>query len=128
MARSKSYQSIVSQIKRLQLEADLLREREKKPILAAIAAAIHYYEITLTELRSAVGHLPGNANAGNPANAGRDRSMSNHPLAGRKIAAKYRDPKSGQTWSGRGSTPNWLRKLEESGTKRETLLIKRRKN
>jgi DNA-binding protein H-NS len=25
-----------------------------------------------------------------------------------KVAAKYRDPSSGQTWSGRGKTPKWI--------------------
>lgn len=27
---------------------------------------------------------------------------------GAKVAAKYRDPASGQTWSGRGLKPKWL--------------------
>ncbi|WP_419465612.1 H-NS family nucleoid-associated regulatory protein [Burkholderia diffusa] len=26
----------------------------------------------------------------------------------RKVAAKYRDPKTGATWTGRGRTPRWL--------------------
>ncbi len=26
-----------------------------------------------------------------------------------KVAAKYRDPATGQTWSGRGLQPNWLK-------------------
>jgi len=28
--------------------------------------------------------------------------------AGKKVAAKYRDPESGATWSGRGLKPKWL--------------------
>lgn len=27
---------------------------------------------------------------------------------GGKVAAKYRDPSSGQTWSGRGKAPKWI--------------------
>lgn len=27
---------------------------------------------------------------------------------GKKVAAKYRDPASGQTWTGRGLKPKWL--------------------
>jgi DNA-binding protein H-NS len=30
------------------------------------------------------------------------------PVRG-KVAAKYRDPATGQTWSGRGLQPNWLK-------------------
>ena len=27
---------------------------------------------------------------------------------GNKVAAKYRDPSSGQTWTGRGKAPKWI--------------------
>ncbi len=32
-----------------------------------------------------------------------------------KVAAKYRNPASGDTWSGRGLKPNWLRAAVENG-------------
>jgi DNA-binding protein H-NS len=35
----------------------------------------------------------------------------------RKVAAKYRDKASGQTWSGRGLQPRWLKAAIESGNK-----------
>lgn len=35
--------------------------------------------------------------------------------AGIKVAAKYRDKATGQTWSGRGLQPNWLRDALASG-------------
>lgn len=35
----------------------------------------------------------------------------NHPLKGRKAAAKYRGP-NGETWAGRGLKPRWLTALE----------------
>lgn len=39
---------------------------------------------------------------------------------GRKVAAKYRDPASGATWSGRGLTPKWLSaKLAEGRAKED---------
>lgn len=31
------------------------------------------------------------------------------PRAGKKVEPKFRDPASGQTWSGRGRPPAWLR-------------------
>ena len=31
-----------------------------------------------------------------------------------KVAAKYRDPSSGQTWSGRGKAPKWIDGQERS--------------
>ena len=35
--------------------------------------------------------------------------------SGRKVAAKYRDPASGQTWTGRGLKPKWLSAALEPG-------------
>ena len=35
--------------------------------------------------------------------------------SGRKVAAKYRDPATGTTWSGRGLQPKWLRAALEAG-------------
>jgi DNA-binding protein H-NS len=35
--------------------------------------------------------------------------------ASAKVAAKYRDPASGNTWSGRGLKPKWLTTALESG-------------
>ncbi len=130
MPRTKSYQTLVAEIARLQHQAALLREREKKPVLAAIAKAVHHYEITLNELRDAVGATvkAGKASARVSKGKGaRGRKGADHPLTGRKVAAKYKHPKTGQTWSGRGSTPVWIREAESAGTKRESFLIRRRK-
>jgi DNA-binding protein H-NS len=33
----------------------------------------------------------------------------------KKVAAKYRDPDSGQTWSGRGLKPKWLQLALNNG-------------
>jgi DNA-binding protein H-NS len=128
MPRTKSLQSLNAEIARLQHQAELLRAREKKPVLAAIAKAVHHYEITLQELREAVGAAfkAGRASLKKSAGARGPRAAV-HPLTGRKVAAKYKHPKTGQTWSGRGSTPVWIREAETSGVKRETFVIKRRK-
>ena len=44
-----------------------------------------------------------------------------------KVAPKYRNQATGETWSGRGSTPKWLSEAEATGAKRESFLIKRGK-
>ena len=47
-----------------------------------------------------------------------------HPLAGRTVAPKYRDPENpDQTWAGRGLAPRWLTAYESQGRKREEYLI-----
>lgn len=43
--------------------------------------------------------------------------------AGKKLEAKYRGP-NGETYTGRGPTPKWLKELEAAGRKRERYLVK----
>ena len=41
----------------------------------------------------------------------------------RKVAAKYRDPATGSTWTGRGLKPKWLTAAIESGRSQDEFLI-----
>ncbi len=43
--------------------------------------------------------------------------------SGAKVAPKYRNPASGETWSGRGLKPRWLASALESGKKLEDFTI-----
>jgi DNA-binding protein H-NS len=43
--------------------------------------------------------------------------------AGRKVAAKYRNSATGDTWSGRGLQPNWLKAALASGRKIEDFAV-----
>jgi DNA-binding protein H-NS len=56
--------------------------------------------------------------------AGRRGNGKSHPLKGRTVAPKYRDPENAsQTWAGRGQAPRWLTAYESQGRKREEFLI-----
>lgn len=46
--------------------------------------------------------------------------------AGRKVPAKYRHPKTGMTWAGRGIQPVWLREEIKKGADRDDFLIEKR--
>jgi DNA-binding protein H-NS len=41
----------------------------------------------------------------------------------KRVQPKYRDPKSGQTWSGRGTPARWITAYEKKGSKRDQFLI-----
>jgi DNA-binding protein H-NS len=43
--------------------------------------------------------------------------------SGGKVPAKYRDPATGQTWSGRGLHPKWLKQALASGAKLTDYLV-----
>ena len=40
-----------------------------------------------------------------------------------KVKAKYRDPKTNETWSGRGRMASWLKSKQEAGEKIEKYLV-----
>jgi DNA-binding protein H-NS len=44
-------------------------------------------------------------------------------VKGTKVPPKYRHPKTGETWSGRGGTAGWLAREIKAGKKREDFLI-----
>jgi DNA-binding protein H-NS len=59
----------------------------------------------------------------------RFRAASNgakHPPSTRRMKAKikYRNPATGDKWSGRGMTPRWLVAMEKAGKKRDSFLVK----
>ncbi|MDE1948442.1 MAG: H-NS histone family protein [Burkholderiales bacterium] len=43
--------------------------------------------------------------------------------AGNKVAAKYRDPATGNSWSGRGLRPKWLSAAIEAGRTLEEFAV-----
>lgn len=103
---------INAQIRKLQAEQDRLRERQRRPALRSIVAAMRDYGITMEMISSemAKGHRTTFKRTG-----GKQK-----PTA---AAPKYRDPVTGATWSGRGRTPKWLTEAEAQGSSRAGFLI-----
>src|SRR5690348_17325361 len=42
---------------------------------------------------------------------------------GSAAVAKYRNPKTGETWSGRGRPPRWISELEAKGSNRQEVAV-----
>jgi H-NS histone family len=59
---------------------------------------------------------------GNTVKNGR-RGQRTGTLKGRKVAVKYRHPKTGETWSGRGAQAGWLTREIKAGAKRDDFLV-----
>jgi len=85
------YEEIQAKIADLQAQAERVKREEKQQAIDAARAMIASYGITAKDL-------------------GLDKSpkLKAGPKPGGKIPAKYRDPASGATWSGRGKTPRWI--------------------
>jgi DNA-binding protein H-NS len=85
------YEEIQSKIEELKAQAEIVKREEKQQAIDMARAMIQSFGITAKDL-------------------GLDKSpkAKSGPKPGNKIAAKYRDPQSGATWSGRGKTPKWI--------------------
>ena len=79
----------------------------------ARADAIAKVKALMSEYGLTAADLAGRSPAGSKASA----------AAGKKVAAKYRDPSSGQTWTGRGLKPKWLQSAISSGKALEDFAI-----
>jgi DNA-binding protein H-NS len=63
------------------------------------------------ELRRQLSQLTGASGPG----AKNGRRKKAHALKGAKVPPKYRDPKTGATWAGRGAKPRWMQAYIKDG-------------
>ena len=111
-------QTIQEQIAKLQAKAEALKEKNKKPTIDAIVRAMEENDITLDDLRAAMGPTRGRPRSGN----GRRGAKSGSGKRG-AVAIKYRNPETDETWTGRGRTPRWLAEAEAAGKSREDFAV-----
>lgn len=102
---------LLSQKAELQKQIDFLSREQHGAAIAQIKALMSDHGLTLADLQA-------KSSAGTKT-AGAKKSSAQ----GSKVAAKYRDPDSGTTWSGRGLKPKWLKAAIEGGKKIEDFAI-----
>jgi DNA-binding protein H-NS len=109
---AKTYQQIQEQIAQLTRQAELARKEEIAGVVSRIKEAIAVYGLTAADLGFAGGRKSKKVEAPAPkaAKAGKRKGST----AGRKVAVKYRDD-AGNTWTGRGNQPRWLKAALSSG-------------
>lgn len=90
-----SYQEILSQIEDLKRKAEDARKQEMAGAIAEIKRMMAQFGVSADDL--GFGSRGGKAKTRNVG------------------AAKYRDPVSGKTWSGRGRRPRWVVEQEALG-------------
>ena len=90
--------SIEAEIEKLKAAAAKLQKEEVAGVIGRIRTAIAHYGLSADDLFGAA--------------AGRKAKAVASPLAAAGATstgvAKYRDPASGKTWTGRGKPPNWI--------------------
>lgn len=112
-------QKIEKEIIKLQKQAQSLQEKRRGPVITSIVRSMREYEITPEEIATAF-------NKAQTRKAGRKAAS---PSAGspvkRTVPPKYRNPETGDTWTGRGKAPRWITAAEAEGKNRDDFLIKK---
>ena len=96
-----------------EVDARLAAEKEVERFGAVkrIGELMQQYGITADELTS------------KPATRADNGEPRPSALTGIKVAPKYRDPATGETWSGRGLQPKWLKAKISAGAELESFRI-----
>lgn len=97
-----TYRNLLAQRAALEKKIAQARKREIASVVKQINSLIQQYGLTPEELR-----FPSRrASTANGATAAPARKPRATPAA--SAVAKYRDPETGKTWSGRGRAPRWI--------------------
>jgi DNA-binding protein H-NS len=101
---------IQEKLRKLQAQANVLIAKKAQSALDQIRGLMLEHGLT-TEDIEARAKANREAKAASSATIGTKRKSSS--ALGTKVAPKYQDPKSGATWSGRGSAPAWIAKAKD---------------
>lgn len=112
----KSYESIRKQIEKLEAQAarlEAVADEKKKKAVGQVVTLMKKLDVTPEDIME---YRPrrGRGRAAKKAATARPR---------KPVAPKFRNTKTGETWSGRGRTPRWLAALEAQGKSREDYRI-----
>ena len=97
-----TYKELKAQAEALLKQAEVARRAEIASVVAEIQARMKEYGISLNDLKGG----------------------QRRPKARAAVAAKYRNPATGETWSGRGRAPKWLAEELAKGRSKDAFLIK----
>jgi DNA-binding protein H-NS len=102
-----SLQELLDQKAALEREIETTRKQERVEAINKVRALMAQYGLTLSDL-SAKGATP----------------KPGGTVKGSKVAVKYRNAATGDTWSGRGLQPKWLKAALAAGRKIEEFAAK----
>ena len=85
-----AYQDLLKQRDELEAKIKQARQEELKGAIANVRALVVQFELSAEDV------------------FGSGRANRTKTSAGAKVAPKYRDPATGDTWTGRGKAPRWI--------------------
>ena len=93
-----SLKDLIAQKEALERQIEQTRQQDRSDAIAKVRALMDEYGLSTADLSTRAGAKP---------RAGK----------GNKVAAKYRNAATGESWSGRGLQPKWLKAAISGGRK-----------
>jgi DNA-binding protein H-NS len=103
-----SLQDLLDRKAALEREIEATRRQERADAISKVKALMSEYGLTMADL----------AAKGSPKSAG------STPRSTGKVAVKYRNEATGDTWSGRGLQPKWLKAALAAGRKIDEFTVR----
>lgn len=100
-----SLQELLDQKAALEKQIEATRREAKADAIARVKALMSEFGLTAADL------------------SGRSPGKGGSAAKGSKVAAKYRNKATGESWSGRGLQPKWLKAALASGRKLEDFAV-----
>lgn len=101
--KERTYEEILEEIEVLKEKAEAIRQNEIAAVIEDVRAKVKAYNLTARDLGLSA------------TDSGRIQRAP--------VIAKYRDPVSGKTWTGRGVHPNWLKEYVAQGRAKDEFLV-----
>ena len=121
----KSLAQIDAEIAKLQQQRAAVMAKEVEGVVARIKEAIAHYNLGVEDIfgsEVAKAPAPKASSTRTPTVTSRASNHRKGPAKGTKVAVKYRDTR-GNSWTGRGSTPRWVREALAQGATLESFLV-----
>ena len=96
-----SLKELIAQKEALERQIELTRDQDRAATIEKVRALMSEYGLSISDLSTKRAKKTGGA----------------------KVAAKYRDKATGDTWSGRGLQPKWLKAAMGTGRKLQDFAV-----
>ena len=94
-----SYKELLKQREALEQQISEARRRELSDAVAQVRSLVAEFGLTPQDV------FPAGKGAG---------KTGRSSMAGTKVAPKYRNPATGETWTGRGKAPKWIQNQDRA--------------
>ncbi len=105
-----TYQELKSKAGEMLKQAEKIRKKEVRTIIAEIRAMMSAYDLTVDDLQPKTRRT--RATKATAKTAATKVRKARGPAKRPAAKAKYRNPETGATWTGRGKPPNWIKDVK----------------